>query len=109
MLDDSNMKRVIIIMALGALLVTVSAALAVEKRSGPKPLPKKVEDSVSLKSGKSARKAAPEKKKQEPAGQKDFIDRNNNGIDDRVEQPKEKTAPEKAKDTTEQESPAEEK
>jgi hypothetical protein len=99
-------------MALGALLVTVSAALAVEKKSGPKRLPKKVEDSASLKSGKSARKAAPEPKKQEKAGQKDFddfIDRNNNGIDDRAEQPKDKTSSEEPKDTTKQDSPPEEK
>jgi hypothetical protein len=112
MWNDSNMKRVIIIIALGAFLVSGSAALAVEKKSGPKPSPKKVEDSAALKSGKSARKASPEPRKQEQAGQKDFddfIDRNNNGIDDRVEQPKEKTAPEKPRDTTKQDSPPEEK
>ncbi len=106
------MKRVIIIIALGAFLVSSSAALAIEKKSGPKPSPKKAEDSASLKTGKSARKATPEPKKQGLTGQKDFdefIDRNNNGIDDRVEQPKEKTEPEKAKDTTEQVSPPEEK
>jgi hypothetical protein len=87
------LKRVTII-SLVSLLLLAATAIAVEKKSAGKPNPPKTADSASLiknRTQDTARTGAIEKSKNPSSDSyDDFIDKNNNGIDDRVERRPEK-------------------
>ena len=109
------MKTPVLIIIMMAMMLMVSTASAVEVRKAEKPskekpvqVQKPEPQSDESKVTKDSSSGAVTDKAQKPV-QKDFdnfVDRNNNGIDDRAEQKHEKPTPEKEKVNTKDKNPS---